>query len=70
MRVLEREWVGLGILCQKLNVARFVDRYIPGYVFFGDGPTVGFGSQKPRWIGKSLRIRIDDDRAVVGTEKI
>ncbi|KAJ6495768.1 P-loop containing nucleoside triphosphate hydrolase protein [Mycena vitilis] len=51
------------------GVKAFVDRYIPGYVFFGDGPTIGFGS-KPRWNGNSLRIIIDDERVVVGTEKL
>ncbi|KAJ7125082.1 P-loop containing nucleoside triphosphate hydrolase protein [Mycena epipterygia] len=50
------------------GVKAFVDRYIPGYVFFGDGPTIGFGSKQPRWIGKSLRILIDHERVVVGTE--
>ncbi|KAJ6593521.1 P-loop containing nucleoside triphosphate hydrolase protein [Mycena capillaripes] len=52
------------------GVKAFVDRYIPGYVFFGDGPTAGFDSQKPRWIGNSLRIRIDDNRVVVGTDRL
>ncbi|KAJ6589815.1 P-loop containing nucleoside triphosphate hydrolase protein [Mycena vulgaris] len=50
------------------GVKAFVDRYIPGYVFFGDGPTIGFGSQEPRWKGKSLRIFLDNNRLVVGTE--
>ncbi|KAJ7209725.1 P-loop containing nucleoside triphosphate hydrolase protein [Mycena pura] len=50
------------------GVKAFVDRYIPGYVFFGDGPTKGFGEQKPRWLGKSLRICVDEERAVVATE--
>ncbi|KAJ7502942.1 P-loop containing nucleoside triphosphate hydrolase protein [Mycena galericulata] len=50
------------------GVKTFVDRYIPGYVFFGDGPMIGFGSQHPPWIGNSLRIYINHDRVVVGTE--
>ncbi|KAJ7496955.1 P-loop containing nucleoside triphosphate hydrolase protein [Mycena latifolia] len=50
------------------GVKAFVDRYIPGYVFFGDGPTIGFKSQLPRWMGKSLRICIDQSRIVVRTE--
>jgi len=50
------------------GVKAFVDRYMPGYVFFGDGPTIGFASQQPRWIGNSLRIMINDSREVVGTE--
>ncbi|KAJ7039062.1 P-loop containing nucleoside triphosphate hydrolase protein [Mycena alexandri] len=57
---------GLGM--SDAGVKAFVDRYIPGYVFFGDGPSVGFDSQKPRWLGKSLGIRLDDNRIVVGTE--
>ncbi|KAJ7733547.1 P-loop containing nucleoside triphosphate hydrolase protein [Mycena maculata] len=52
------------------GVKAFVDRYIPGYVFFGDGPTVGFGSQQPRWIGNSLRILVDHNRVVVGIESM
>ncbi|KAF7362216.1 hypothetical protein MVEN_00567800 [Mycena venus] len=52
------------------GVKAFVDRYIPGYVFFGDGPTVGFGSLSPRWMGKSLRLRIDNSRVVVAAEKL
>ncbi|KAJ7818198.1 hypothetical protein B0H14DRAFT_2840337 [Mycena olivaceomarginata] len=50
------------------GVKAFVDRYIPGYVFFGDGPAIGFGALTPRWIGNSLRIHIDNNRVVVGTE--
>ncbi|KAJ7647656.1 P-loop containing nucleoside triphosphate hydrolase protein [Roridomyces roridus] len=52
------------------GVKAFVDRYMPGYVFFGDGPKIGFDSQQPRWIGKSLRITIDDSRIVVRTEPL
>ncbi|KAJ7106046.1 P-loop containing nucleoside triphosphate hydrolase protein [Mycena crocata] len=52
------------------GVKAFVDRYIPGYVFFGDGPTIGFGSQQPRWLGKSLQICLDNNRMVVGTKAI
>ncbi|KAF8178600.1 P-loop containing nucleoside triphosphate hydrolase protein [Mycena galopus ATCC 62051] len=50
------------------DVKAFVDRYIPGYVFFGDGPAIGFGDLSPRWLGNSLRIHIDDNRVVVATE--
>ncbi|KAK7057540.1 Fcf1-domain-containing protein, partial [Favolaschia claudopus] len=50
------------------SVKAFVDRYIPGYVFFGGGPAVGFGSEAPRWLGNSLRVHIDDKRMVVATE--
>ncbi|KAJ7076827.1 P-loop containing nucleoside triphosphate hydrolase protein [Mycena belliarum] len=50
------------------GVKAFVDRYIPGYIFFGDGPTIGLGSQFPRWMGRSLRICIDQSRVVVGAD--
>lgn len=49
---------------------RFVDRYIPGYVFFGDGVTQGgldeHGThQTPPWIGNGLCIQIGESREVV-----
>ena|ERR1700685_3613253 len=59
---------------------RFVDRYIPGYIFFSDGIVRGSstsGSQTdtgdslrrpPKWIGKSLRITIGEERQYVGEE--
>jgi hypothetical protein len=59
---------------------RFVDRYIPGYIFFSDGIVRGSsisGSQTdagdslrrpPKWIGKSLRILIGEERQYVGEE--
>ncbi|KAJ3776301.1 P-loop containing nucleoside triphosphate hydrolase protein [Lentinula raphanica] len=63
------------------DVKLFVDRYIPGYVFFGDGITQGYvehsgvestgatrATALPRWLGKSLRICIDERREVVGVE--
>ncbi|KAJ7594943.1 P-loop containing nucleoside triphosphate hydrolase protein [Mycena floridula] len=58
-------------------VKLFVDRYIPGYVFFGD--TVSANSLEdasgadviptPRWLGKSLRILIDEKREIVDVER-
>lgn len=52
------------------NLLSFVDRYIPGYVFFGDGVTEGgYGSdgQKklPPWRGHSLKVQINESREVV-----
>lgn len=50
--------------------SRFVDRYIPGYVFFGDGITKG-GLDKdgnisqPPWIGHGLCIQIGEKREVL-----
>lgn len=54
---------------------RFVDRYIPGYIFFGDGVTVGYTDgdgvhNAPPWVGKGIRISIDEHREVVATNEI
>ncbi|KAG6837077.1 hypothetical protein H0H93_015345 [Arthromyces matolae] len=35
------------------------NRYIPGYVFFGDIPP---STATPAWLGKSLKLLIDDER--------
>ncbi|KAK7691750.1 hypothetical protein QCA50_005151 [Cerrena zonata] len=56
------------------QVEAFIDRYIPGYVFFGDGVTQGElgedGSRRPPpWIGKGLCIQIDENRDVVDVSK-
>jgi D-glycerate 3-kinase len=43
------------------TVNRFVDRYIPGYVFFGDvSSSAKINPQK--WLGKSLTVVIDNHR--------
>ena len=52
---------------------RFVDRYIPGYVFFGDGVTEGYeespGRRKlPPWSGRAMRIVIGKSREVIRCE--
>lgn len=54
------------------QVKTFVDRYIPGYVFFGDGVTKGSSgggrtetTQLPSWIGKGLTVTIGDDRELL-----
>lgn len=55
------------------HFSSFVDRYIPGYVFFGDGVTKGDLGQDdetgpramPPWIGRGLIIQIGQDRQVV-----
>jgi len=49
-----------------------VDRYIPGYVFFGDTVENGYVDERgqavpPPWRGNALRILIGADREVVGT---
>ena len=51
-----------------------MDRYIPGYVFFGDGVTDGYkepdGQRKlPPWIGRGLRIQIGESREVLNVDK-
>jgi len=46
-------------------VKAFVDRYIPGYVFFGDIPPT---SAEPRWAGKGLKLLIDEQRQHLGVE--
>ena len=57
-----------------LTTNRFVDRYIPGYIFFSDGITRGPSTSEdaerrpPKWIGKSLKIMIDGDRDYICEE--
>lgn len=51
-------------------VCSFVDRYIPGYVFFGDGVTEGGvdsggEERRPPWLQRGQRIEIDENREVV-----
>ncbi|KAH9920803.1 P-loop containing nucleoside triphosphate hydrolase protein [Amylocystis lapponica] len=52
------------------QVEAFVDRYIPGYVFFGDGITegsIGVAGERrlPPWVGHGLRIQVGENREVV-----
>lgn len=58
------------------TVLSFVNRYIPGYVFFGDGVTEGLMSsdeesntRKPPWIGKGLQLIIGERREVLGVSE-
>lgn len=44
---------------------RFVDRYIPGYVFFGDGIICGGQDQSPPWLGNGLVIQIGEGRDIL-----
>jgi len=46
------------------SVKTFVDRYIPGYIFFGDIPASS--SPMPPWTGRSLKLAIDENRRHVG----
>ncbi|KAK0212535.1 P-loop containing nucleoside triphosphate hydrolase protein [Desarmillaria ectypa] len=54
-------------------VKLFVDRYIPGYVFFGQGVTEGFadadGPCLPPWLGNGLRIIVDEKRQVTEVQQ-
>ncbi|KAI0687429.1 P-loop containing nucleoside triphosphate hydrolase protein [Cytidiella melzeri] len=57
------------------EVEKFVDRYIPGYVFFGDGVLNGGidsngRRQSPPWLGNGLCIEIGEDREVVHVSSI
>ncbi|KAJ3514494.1 hypothetical protein NLJ89_g2354 [Agrocybe chaxingu] len=49
-------------------VKSFVDRYIPGYVFFGNlSPSATDDIPSPKWSGKGLMVCLDEDRKVTGT---
>ena len=48
----------------------FVDRYIPGYEFFGQGViNGGSGKSSPPWKGNGLRITINKNRDVLNTNE-
>ncbi|KAH8115344.1 hypothetical protein DFH11DRAFT_1877101 [Phellopilus nigrolimitatus] len=52
------------------QVKTFVDRYIPGYVFFAKGIERGYvdasGERRlPRWLGNGLKVAIDEERELV-----
>ncbi|KAI0090761.1 P-loop containing nucleoside triphosphate hydrolase protein [Irpex rosettiformis] len=52
------------------QVEKFVDRYIPGYVFFGDGilnggVDVNGQKQLPPWLGHGLSIQIGEERELM-----
>ncbi|KIM63976.1 hypothetical protein SCLCIDRAFT_677169 [Scleroderma citrinum Foug A] len=53
------------------QVKAFVDRYIPGYVFFADGVTNGLSERgkTPRWIGRGLEVVIGPERELIHTSK-
>lgn len=50
-----------------------MDRYIPGYVFFGDGVRRGTadeeGGELPPWHGRGLAVDLDLERALLGTSQ-
>ncbi|KAF8633448.1 hypothetical protein AX17_004617 [Amanita inopinata Kibby_2008] len=47
------------------RVKAFVDRYIPGYIFFEELPSKEALHPKPRWVGKGLTVFIDEERKLV-----
>lgn len=58
---------------------RFIDRYIPGYIFFSAGVQAGYNptpsatgesepSTNPPWKGNGLRLVLDVNRELVKTE--
>jgi len=51
------------------NVPRFVDRFIPGYIFFENPSAPTAKAYQPPWNGKGLKILVDENRVPVGTEK-
>lgn len=57
----------------KFVCSRFIDRYIPGYVFFSDGIESGHTDrsglkQLPKWTGKGLKVSIDENRDLVSVD--
>lgn len=66
-KYVQEVWVSLH--CKLIVSVRFVDRYIPGYVFFGEGVRRGGRVEgRPAWEGRGLGITIDQDRRVLETE--
>ena len=62
--------------CLLAHLARldsFVDRYIPGYVFFGDGVRRGTvdeeGGRLPPWHGQGLVVELDLERRLLSTSQ-
>ena len=53
-------------LDQLLSQFRFVNRYIPGYVFFGGGQP----SLPSRWPSGGLRLFVDETRQLIGVEEL
>ncbi|EJD49727.1 P-loop containing nucleoside triphosphate hydrolase protein [Auricularia subglabra TFB-10046 SS5] len=54
---------GLGMSDEQ--VTAFVDRYIPGYVHFGDGVHKGGDGMVPPWLGRGLQLVVDENRNVI-----
>ena len=53
-----------------LTRSSFVDRFIPGYIFFAHGVKHGVSAEAgPPWKGNGLCITIGDEREVLRTER-
>lgn len=75
LRSRRRSFVSVSLIIDCM-IRSFVDRYIPGYVFFGDGVTKGLSGGEgaeterlPPWIGMGLSITIGDDRELLQISK-
>lgn len=60
----------------RCSPSRFIDRYIPGYVFFSEGIQNGYvdirssldqEDKQPKWKGNGLKLILDEERALVVT---
>ena len=60
-----RQSLPLNLPAKYLTLVRFIDRYIPGYVFFGDVSTQDTVHHGTRWAGKGLKILLNDTREMV-----
>jgi hypothetical protein len=61
-----RIFSSIGLLSSNLSLLtiRFVDRYIPGYVFFSDGAP----EEGNCWKGQHLMLTIDANREVINID--
>ncbi|KAF8484094.1 P-loop containing nucleoside triphosphate hydrolase protein, partial [Gautieria morchelliformis] len=58
---------GIGMTDEQ--VISFVDRFIPGYIFFGHGVKQGASVEaRPPWVGNGLCVTIGEEREVLETE--
>jgi len=56
------------------QVKRFIDRYIPGYIFFSGGIEEGYIKQDgsrvlPSWKGSGLKVSIDENRQLIAVDR-
>jgi len=64
--------VSLGLAIQydraEVETSSFIDRYMPGYIFFDPPSASRREGDPPPWLGKGLRILLGEDRCPVKTE--